>query len=98
MPENARVPSVESLLATVAPLPPEARAGALRAVLADVRRRVNVERHPTPGSLATNLRPALRQTPALELIDRHIRDAIDTGGRLIVTVPPQKGKSSRIAI
>lgn len=98
MPKNARIPSVESLLATVAPLPPEAQPGALRAVLADVRRRINVERHPTPGSLATTLRPALRQTPALELIDRHIRDTIDTGGRLIVTVPPQEGKSSRVAI
>lgn len=98
MPKNARIPSVDTILSTVAPLPPEARPGALRAVLADIRRRINVERHPTPGSLATTLRPTLRQTPALRLIDSHIRDAIDTGGRLIITIPPQEGKSSRVAI
>lgn len=98
MAKNARVPSVETLLATVAPLPPEARAGALRAVLADVQRRINRRVNPTPGDLAVALRPRTRQTPALRLIDETIAEAVDTGGRVIITIPPQEGKSSRVAV
>ncbi|MGZ7287446.1 hypothetical protein ACXWQ3_09675, partial [Streptococcus pyogenes] len=40
----------------------------------------------------------MRQTPALELIDKEIAKALRDGGRLIITMPPQEGKSTRVAI
>ena len=55
-------------------------------------------RWPTPGALAVHLDPRTRQTPALELIDRHLVDLLDTpDGRLLLAMPPQEGKSHRIA-
>ena len=48
--------------------------------------------------LARHLDPSTRQTPALDLIDAELvrlRDEPD--GRLIITMPPQEGKSSRVA-
>lgn len=98
MPKSPRIPTVETLLATVAPLPPEVRASALRAVLADIQRRINRREHPTPGSLAQALRPRTVQTPALDVIDREIVEAVNTGGRVIITIPPQEGKSQRVSM
>lgn len=55
--------------------------------------------HPTPGSLAQTLDPRIRQTPALELIDTAIVDCLNTpDGRLIISMPPQEGKSQRAGI
>ena len=55
-------------------------------------------RFATPGELAKHLDPKTIQTPALDLIDRELVRLLDTrGGRLIVTVPPQQGKSTRIS-
>lgn len=52
----------------------------------------------TPGVLAQTLNPATVQTPALDLIDAALVEALDTpDGRLIVTMPPQEGKSTRAA-
>ena len=51
----------------------------------------------TPGELAVDLDPTVVQTPALDLIDRSLVDTMDShGGRLIVSIPPQEGKSSRV--
>lgn len=97
-PETARIPTVHAVLRAVDGLPPEARAGALRAALSQIQRRRNAIAYPTPGSLAVALRPTTRQTPALRAIDAALRDAIDNGGRLIVTVPPQEGKSQRVGV
>lgn len=52
----------------------------------------------TPGGLATALDPATVQTAALQLIDQGLAD-IDAGliDRLMIDLPPQEGKSSRVA-
>lgn len=52
----------------------------------------------TPGTLAKRLNPATVQTPALDLIDTELQRLMDTpDGRLIITMPPQEGKSTRVA-
>ncbi|WP_160011774.1 phage terminase large subunit [Nocardioides sp. AX2bis] len=52
----------------------------------------------TPGTLAAALNPKTAQTPALDLIDAALLDLINTpDGRLIITLPPQEGKSTRVA-
>lgn len=61
----------------------------------------------TPGELAQEFYPLVQtadgtdgtvQTPALELIDEALVALADTpAGRLIITVGPQEGKSSRVA-
>ena len=51
----------------------------------------------TPGDLASLVDPTTLQTPALDLIDREIEWAYSTpGSRLIVSMPPQEGKSQRV--
>lgn len=50
----------------------------------------------TPGDLATDLDPKTVQTPALDLIDSElIRAASTPDSRLIISMPPQEGKSQR---
>lgn len=56
-------------------------------------------RWPSPGALARSLDTGTVTTPALELIDRELvrlADSTDTD-RLIITMPPQEGKSERIS-
>jgi predicted phage terminase large subunit-like protein len=56
-----------------------------------------VRRWATPGELARQLNPKTIQTPALDLIDRALVDVLDQpDGRLIISMPPQEGKSTRI--
>ena len=51
----------------------------------------------TPGELAIALDPKTRQTPALDLIDAELVRLLDTeDGRLIISLPPQEGKSTRV--
>ncbi len=54
--------------------------------------------YPTPGALASAIIPGTKNTPALNLIDQHLLQ-VATGHmpRLIITMPPQEGKSSRVA-
>lgn len=55
-------------------------------------------RWPTPGDLAAHINPATVQTPALDLIDTELTRLLDTpDGRLIISMPPQEGKSTRAA-
>lgn len=50
----------------------------------------------TPGDLAAELEPKTRQTPALDLIDTELVRAANTpDARLIISMPPQEGKSQR---
>jgi predicted phage terminase large subunit-like protein len=52
----------------------------------------------TPGELARHITPGTQQTPALDLIDDAlVRVANTPDGRLIITMPPQEGKSTRVA-
>jgi predicted phage terminase large subunit-like protein len=52
---------------------------------------------PTPGDMAVALDPRTVQTPALKLIDQALAELLNTlDGRLIVTMPPQEGKSQRV--
>lgn len=54
------------------------------------------EKWPTPGALAHDLDRRIRQTEALRLIDRALADVLATpDGRLIISMPPQEGKSQR---
>lgn len=51
----------------------------------------------TPGELAKALDPKIVQTPALDVIDQAIVDTYSTpNGRLVVSLPPQEGKSQRV--
>jgi predicted phage terminase large subunit-like protein len=55
-------------------------------------------KYATPGELARALDPRTVQTPALDLIDEAlVRLANTPDGRLIITMPPQEGKSTRVA-
>lgn len=55
-------------------------------------------RWPDPGHLARAVTPKTIQTPALDLIDQALVDLTDSpDGRLIITMPPQEGKSTRVA-
>ena len=52
----------------------------------------------TPGQLAKAINPATVQTEALNLIDDAVIRCLNTpDGRLIITMPPQEGKSTRVA-
>ncbi|WP_394161585.1 phage terminase large subunit [Galactobacter valiniphilus] len=52
----------------------------------------------TPGALAAHLNPKTVQTPALDLIDAALVRAFNTpDSRLIISMPPQEGKSVRAA-
>ncbi|MCP9947265.1 phage terminase large subunit [Actinomadura madurae] len=52
----------------------------------------------TPGALARELDPRTVQTPALDLIDEELVRLFNTpDGRLIISMPPQEGKSTRAA-
>lgn len=51
----------------------------------------------TPGELAAAVDPATVQTPALDVIDQALVWAhTSPGARLIVSMPPQEGKSERV--
>ena len=50
----------------------------------------------TPGQIAQRIDPRTVQTPALDLIDAELTRLLDTpDGRLIISMPPQEGKSTR---
>lgn len=53
----------------------------------------------TPGDLAAALDKRTVQTPALDLIDEALIEAYNTpDARLIISVPPQEGKSTRCGV
>lgn len=52
----------------------------------------------TPGAMAVALDPRTRQTPALERIDQALVEVTNIpDGRLIISMPPQEGKSQRVS-
>ncbi|MDN5687119.1 MAG: phage terminase large subunit [Brachybacterium sp.] len=55
-----------------------------------------IPRWDAPGSMAVALDAKTRQTPALRLIDDALVDLLaEPDGRLIISMPPQEGKSQR---
>lgn len=55
-----------------------------------------VQQSMTPGQIAQQIDPRTVQTPALDLIDQELMRLLDTpDGRLIISMPPQEGKSTR---
>ena len=58
----------------------------------------SAHRWDTPGALARHLNDKTVQTPALDVIDAELVNALATpDARLIITMPPQEGKSTRVA-
>lgn len=53
----------------------------------------------TPGDIALSLEPTTVQTPALRLIDEELKRLADSDDedRLIISMPPQEGKSVRVS-
>jgi len=52
----------------------------------------------TPGDMAAHIDPRTRRTPALDLIDQALVDMFNSvDGRLIISMPPQEGKSTRVS-
>lgn len=90
--------TTRALLQAMEGMSPEAREATLRTALATVTRNNTIHDYPTPGALAQALDPNVKQTPALQLIDTRIVDTIRRGGRLIISIPPQEGKSQRVAV
>lgn len=88
----------EDVVATLRNVSPEGRVVALRKALAEVEQDNARHRYPTPGHLAADLDQTTRQTAALRVIDEAVADTVNEGGRLIVTMPPQEGKSTRVAV
>lgn len=63
-----------------------------------VRDAADADSWKTPGTLAKRLNPATVQTPALDVVDAELKTLLDTpDSRLIITMPPQEGKSTRVA-
>jgi predicted phage terminase large subunit-like protein len=61
------------------------------------RRAARAPKFATPGELARAIDPATVQTPALDVIDDAVVWAYSTANaRLIVSLPPQEGKSERV--
>ena len=53
-------------------------------------------RYPNAGAVGRIIDPRTVQTPALDLIDQALTTLLDTpDGRLIITMPPQEGNSTR---
>jgi predicted phage terminase large subunit-like protein len=71
----------------------------LERIAAERGRQEFMRRYPHPGDLALRMHPQnTRQTPALEAIDRELRQVAEgTTNRLMIFVPPQEGKSTRTA-
>lgn len=70
----------------------------LYTAVADHVERGTPRRWATPGQLAIALDGRTVQTPALELIDRHLVDIAEARiDRLVISMPPQEGKSQRIS-
>ena len=70
----------------------------MQRLAAERARAENARTWRTPGEMAQVLDPTTIQTPALRLIDDELVRLTDTpDGRLIISMPPQEGKSQRIS-
>lgn len=78
---------------------PAQRAALAARLEREVARREANTRWPSAGALAQACDPGTVQTPMLEAIDDGIEWAFDTpDARLMITTPPQLGKSTRVSM
>src|SRR4051794_32217072 len=60
-------------------------------------RKALIAEHPTPLDFAERFDMRTKRTPALELISRKMRETVDPrDGRLVVSMPPQEGKTTTL--
>lgn len=60
-------------------------------------RKALIEQYPTALDFAERFDMRTRRTPALELLARRLRETVDAhDGRLVVSIPPQEGKTTLI--
>lgn len=80
-------------------LPEPDRSRMLAWVEQQVIRERSLAAHSSPADLAAALDPEFVITPAIELIGRELERAISTRrGRLLITMPPQEGKSTLTSV
>lgn len=78
---------------------PEQRAALLTTLQRETTRLEARKRYKYAGDLAQAVDSTIVQTPAMRLIDSELRWALNTpNARLVVSVPPQQGKSTRLAV
>lgn len=86
---------VAELMGRAEKLPANERAAFVVWAKAQFARRRALAQHSGPAELAAALDPSTVITPAIDLISREMERAITTpGSRLIVTMPPQEGKTT----
>lgn len=77
---------------------PQRQKWALRAEMEKRRRDAVLKVWPTAGAYAASFDPDTKNPPHLQMVDEALRDVLDGRcERLIVTMPPQEGKSQRIS-
>lgn len=80
-------------------LPPEERAAFILWAKQVMTRRRLLTTHTHPAQLAASIDPDYRITPAIDLISHELEAATTRRrGRLLITVGPQEGKSSLVAV
>lgn len=77
----------------------EQRAALLTRLRQEATRRDIARTHHTAGALARHCDPQTVQTPALDVIDAALEQALSTpNARVVISVPPQEGKSTRVSV
>ena len=77
----------------------EQRAALISSLEREARRQAVSRRYPSAGALAQHIDDTTVQTPAMRVIDDAFEWALQTpNARLIVTIPPQQGKSTRLSV
>ncbi|QKY79914.1 terminase large subunit [Gordonia phage Clawz] len=83
----------------VAKLPEPDRSAMLKWAEQQITRRTSLATCATPAELARSVDPEYVITPAIEYLAREVEDATTTRrGRLMITMPPQEGKTSLVAV
>ncbi|WP_084531399.1 terminase large subunit domain-containing protein [Nocardia miyunensis] len=87
------------LMAHAEGLPPEQRRAFEVWAAQETARRTALRACANAAELAHRIDPAYVITPAVQLMAEHIERAVTTrGGRLLITCPPQEGKSTLVAV
>lgn len=83
----------------VAQLPEPDRSAMLKWAEQQIVRRTSLASCATPADLARSVDPEYTITPAIRYLAREVEEATTTRrGRLMITMPPQEGKTSLVAV